>query len=385
MELARGSILGPLSVALFLGTAALATACFQPSSAAGYASFASSSNGRILTTTTRTCSASASASASDDVSGKKSSDDDDDDTNTVVFHVAGLQRYAVKGLSPDQLETVKLTGSSFPDDRRYALWQTRKEPWQEDTWLHKDNFLCAFTHPHALAQYITSYNDSDNDNSFTVRDRATGQIRLGPVALATEAGRNQLAAFVTQETGVSVQCITSAEGKFQFGNTSSATKNKTTAATTTTDSSSRIGDRQARCMHVVLQSTVDALAEKIGIPLQASRFRPNIILQPTTTNVHDDHHSGDRNVSGNAPFQELGWVGKSLQSQSSALKLKIISKTVRCAGVGVDPLDLDQDVLDIPALLMKHFPEHGPYLGVYCVLEKPGTLSVGDTFRLVES
>ena len=64
------------------------------------------------------------------------------------------------------------------------------------------------------------------------------------------------------------------------------------------------------------------------------------------------------------------------------MKLKIINKTVRCDGVGVDPLDPKGEQLDIPALLMEHFPETGPYLGVYCVLKEAGTLSKGDKLRL---
>jgi MOSC domain-containing protein YiiM len=40
-------------------------------------------------------------------------------------------------------------------------------------------------------------------------------------------------------------------------------------------------------------------------------------------------------------------------------------------------------VLDIPELLIKHFPEHGPYLGVYAVVDAPGKLSTGDTFEIL--
>ena len=43
----------------------------------------------------------------------------------------------------------------------------------------------------------------------------------------------------------------------------------------------------------------------------------------------------------------------------------------------MDPLDPDT-VLDIPKLLAKYFPEHGPYLGVYAVIDDPGVLSIGD-------
>ena len=75
-------------------------------------------------------------------------------------------------------------------------------------------------------------------------------------------------------------------------------------------------------------------------------------------------------------------IGKTLEAESSGLKLKVINKTVRCKGVSVDPLDID-NVLDIPALLIKHFPEQGPFLGVYCIVETEGSLSLGDRLRLL--
>ena len=50
--------------------------------------------------------------------------------------------------------------------------------------------------------------------------------------------------------------------------------------------------------------------------------------------------------------------------------------------VSVDPLNLDLPELDIPGLLVKHFPEHGPYLGVYAVVESGGGLGMGDEVYL---
>jgi uncharacterized protein len=101
--------------------------------------------------------------------------------------------------------------------------------------------------------------------------------------------------------------------------------------------------------------------------LNPTRFRPNIVLQS------------------DAPaWSEFGWIGRTLESssESNTLKLKVVSKTVRCKGVSVDPLD-PETVLDIPKLLMRHFPEHGPYFGVYCVVEAEGRLSIGDKLHLL--
>lgn len=48
----------------------------------------------------------------------------------------------------------------------------------------------------------------------------------------------------------------------------------------------------------------------------------------------------------------------------------------------MDPLD-PNNVLDIPRLLVDHFPEHGPFLGVYAVVDAPGMLSLEDELRLL--
>jgi hypothetical protein len=65
------------------------------------------------------------------------------------------------------------------------------------------------------------------------------------------------------------------------------------------------------------------------------------------------------------------------------LVLSVISKTVRCRGVSVDPDDDPPVVLDIPGLLVAHFPTHGPYLGVYAVVDRPGRIAVNDRLEVV--
>ena len=52
------------------------------------------------------------------------------------------------------------------------------------------------------------------------------------------------------------------------------------------------------------------------------------------------------------------------------------------ARVAPDPLaDVGISNLDVPALLQKHFPQHGPFLGVYAQVVGGGAVRVGD--RLV--
>lgn len=118
--------------------------------------------------------------------------------------------------------------------------------------------MCAFTHANRLAELKSSYyrrrtnvetladtnNQNDAPNSMAprrsswleIQDRASGRLLLGPVDLETESGREALALFVSNHAGTPVECVTSPNGDFQFGNTSSGIK--------------LAGDAKARSMHV---------------------------------------------------------------------------------------------------------------------------------------
>jgi uncharacterized protein len=304
--------------------------------------------------------------------------------------ITGLYRHPVKGLSADSLERVHIANAydTFPDDRRFALlYEKNADQFEESSaeWLHKENFLCAFTNPRLMAQYQSSYQilQSPEDNCMqtyglpcdqvensqsntatrrllSLRDRTRNSQELvwGPQDLATPEGRFSLSEFFSAKSGLPLQCVTAdstnPQQKHQFGNTSSGWKHR----------------KDTRTIHLINENTIHQVAEKCKLPrLNPTRFRPNLV------------------VKGWEPWSEFDWIGKSLQIQSATtkgtMKLKILSKTVRCDGVSVDPLD-PETVLDIPKLLTKHFPEHGPYLGVYAVIEDPGEISLGDTVTLVD-
>lgn len=271
----------------------------------------------------------------------------------------------------------------------------------------QDNFLCAFTAPELLASLDTEYiiechDDNDNDDYnakrlLTVWNRKLGRSSaplLGPTDLACPSGREETSNFFTELCGKKVQCVVAASNKsrgegatdsirlskqhtFQFGNTSSGVKNNK-------------GD--TRTIHIINENTVKQFSDavygdgELGKSLGSTRFRPNII------------------VDNLEPWAEFDLIGKTMEivptnsnnnndAQDPPLRFRIVSRTVRCAGVGVDPLHPEQGAIDIPNLLSKHFPEHGPFLGVYAVVVdnkqddgRPscsGTISVGDTFRIV--
>lgn len=143
-----------------------------------------------------------------------------------------------------------------------------------------------------------------------------------------------------------------------------------------------------RTLHIVNAATIRHVSEKIQIPLDARRFRPNIVV--------------DSEKLWSKPFEEFNCIGKSLFCEKTGMVIEIISKTVRCDGICIDPYDtsllrtktstIDGELvqkkeftpLDIPKLLTTHFPEHGPYLGVYAIIKEGGSISVGDKFTLLD-
>ena len=326
-----------------------------------------------------------------------------------------LARYAIKGLAPDKLSSISLSSDdkTFPDDRRFALLKQKyhldvvddtsdDNPDKESVfnemdpeWLHKENFLCAFTDPEFMAQFKTSYeivkrNDSDNTNDrneiqrlLTVSRRSNEETK-NTFDLNSIEGRNQLAEYFVKQQPPSITdkaslaCITQAQSqkhKHQFGNTSSGFKKN---------------NGESRTIHIVNEATVRDVEEKVNdsdeeedtIQLNAMRFRPNIV------------------VDGLEPWKEFDFVGKRLKvirnnsdEKDGTIILKVLSKTVRCAGIGVDPSQPEAKKLDVPQLLSKHFPQYGPYLGVYAVIECQSDdgnddtefhMSVGDRIQLID-
>ena len=323
------------------------------------------------------------------------------------MHITSLHRYAVKGLSGDSIDSVtfKEGDGAFEDDRRFGLlYDDRTEYFNKDNpeWLHKDNFLCAFTAPELLATLRTEYKVDLNDGRqlLTVwtrnEDETDNSTPLLSADLASSGGRDATSTFFSELCGKKVVCVCASDVNkgnsnsksthtHQFGNTSSGVKNNN-------------GD--TRTIHIVNSNTVKQFSDAIQhdlkqeqkqhegngiIQLNPTRFRPNII------------------VDGLDPWSEFDLIGKTIEvipkestsrdqehrQQQARLRFRITSRTVRCAGIGVDPLQPELGTIDIPKLLTKHFPQHGPYLGVYAVVDQVegfncGQLCVGDTFRVVD-
>ena len=265
--------------------------------------------------------------------------------------------------------------------------------------IHNDNGITTGTetidnNQATIHRMITIFRrEYDNDNTLEQKQQRKGgegkeeerslsrssTILLGPVDLSTSEGRKELETFFMEqyltdakmshhndeqqneeekEQVVPVlKCITamkntssSSNSKIkqelqqqhvhQFGNTRSGVKNN---------------NNDTRTIHIINEETVKELSSELGIQINPMRFRPNLI------------------INGLRPWKEFDLVGKTLKvvsspsdksNENNEMKIEILSTTVRCAGVGIDPTERpdERNKLDIPTLLNKHYPQYGPYL-----------------------
>lgn len=259
-------------------------------------------------------------------------------------HVLSMSRWAVKGLSSDPLSAVSLLpGETMPNDRRYALLDLSSsvsfDPSRPE-WIHKGSFLCAFTSATLLRNYRTSFNDDTSTLSVYSSSDPPSTRPLLEESLDTASGKIATAAFFSAASQRSLELVSARSDTHthQFGNTGSGGKH----------------NNDTRTVHIVNAATVRNVCEVFGLDLSPERFRSNLV------------------IDGVAPWKEFDWVGKNIKV--GTVTFRVLSRTVRCAGVSDD-----EKGLDIPGLLQEHFPQHGPYLGIYAQCVGGGTISLGDT------
>ena len=115
------------------------------------------------------------------------------------------------------------------------------------------------------------------------------------------------------------------------------------------------------CLSLINLASVRALEEKIGRVIDPSRFRANIYFQ------------------GRYPWEEFGWVGRSLRLGQQA-RCVVREPIVRCAAVNVDPASGAQDMSLVHAL-WDNFSHRN--LGVYVQVAEGGRIILGEEMELL--
>lgn len=252
-----------------------------------------------------------------------------------ALRIAALYRYPVKGLSPEALETAELeTSGYFPGDRLYAI-ENGPSGFNETVPRHlpKIAYLMLMRNE-ALARLRTQFDDATH--RLTVEENG---VQAVDADLSTAEGREALAefmkGFLPQELRGAPRVLTAPPGY-------------------------RFTDSRTGYVSLINRASVAATEDLAGAPVDPLRFRGNLYLD------------------GLEPWAELDMVGRVLEAGD--VRLKITSRTERCAATNVDPQTGQRD-LSIPRTLMQGIGHTD--CGVYAEVLAGGVLRTGDSLRVI--
>jgi uncharacterized protein YcbX len=109
-------------------------------------------------------------------------------------------------------------------------------------------------------------------------------------------------------------------------------------------------------LSLMTTATIAGLAEHVDARLDARRFRPNLLVEP----------------SGDGSFPEDGWVGSVLRIGEA--RMRVDQRDKRCVMINVDPDTTERD----PVVLRTVAQLRDACLGVYGTTVTPGRVAVGD-------
>ncbi|SCY27556.1 MOSC domain-containing protein [Microvirga guangxiensis] len=247
------------------------------------------------------------------------------------IRIASLQRYPVKGLSPENLETATLDkGGYFPGDRLFAI-ENGPAGFEPSSPQHqpKIKFLMLMRNE-SLARLKTRYLDR-----ITTLFIEEGGREVARGDLSTEQGRLAIEAFfrryMPRELRGPPKVLTAPDG-FRFT------------------------DSRRGYVSLINLASVRQLETVIGAPVDPLRFRGNL------------------HIDGLEPWAEFDLVGQVLTT-ASGVRLKVTKRIERCAATNVDP-DTGIRDLQIPKSLMQAYGHFD--CGIYAEVLSGGSIAVGD-------
>ncbi len=244
--------------------------------------------------------------------------------------IAGIYRYPVKGLTPEQLGSAELRpGQTLSADRRYAIENGPSgfDP-AEPKWLSKPHFLM-LQRDEWLAPLRTHFDEASN--VLTIR-------RDGAVAAAGD--------LETSEGRTAIE---------QFFATRYAGEIKGPPKILTCPGHS-FSDVALKVVSIINLASVRAIAGMVEHPVNPLRFRANLY------------------VEGWPAWHEFDLVGRTIAIGET--KLRVVKRITRCAAVNVDPETGARD-LAIPNTLMRRLGHNE--CGIYAEVIDGGTIGAGDT------
>jgi uncharacterized protein YcbX len=249
--------------------------------------------------------------------------------------IAGIYRYPVKGLSPEQLTRVVLAaGQTLPADRSFAIENGPSgfDP-AAPQYFPKTRFL-TLMRDERLAALRTRYDDASH--TLTIGENGREAVRGD---LRTAAGRAAIERFFA------INFATELEGppKILSGNGHS------------------FSDVAKKVVSIINLGSLQAIEDVVGQKVAPLRFRANLY------------------VRGWPAWHEFDLLGRTLAIGDA--RLRIVKRIVRCAATNVDPDTAARD-LDIPHTLMRRFGHTD--CGIYAGVVTGGSIAAGDAVMIAE-
>ncbi|WP_299636837.1 MOSC domain-containing protein [uncultured Ruegeria sp.] len=254
--------------------------------------------------------------------------------------IVRIKRYPIKGLSPEPLNTVLLSaGEGIPGDRLFgfARYNSGFDPTAPKP-LPKDRFVVLLKEA-GLAGLKSRFDAATRQLEIDV-DGSTHYFNMSEPQGETDAARLLYDTLGLQDPEPP-RFVSSHPHRF-------------------TDVSV-VSPKMMNAISVLNLSSVDALGRKLGTDIHPARFRANV------------------EIDGLLPFSELDAVGSTFVFGN--VRLRILSRTKRCAATEVNPETAQRD-LKIPFILRKHLGHMD--MGVYVEVLDGGTLSVGQNGKRLQ-
>jgi uncharacterized protein len=230
------------------------------------------------------------------------------DITQLVGRVVALWRYPVKSMAAEALAEVEVSWHGLAGDRRWAFIRDG-EVRSGFPWL-------TLRQCPDLSQYRPSFVEPDRPNASRtmVRTPAGNELDVVDPALAAELGNG-------------VRVIKQDRGVFD-----------------------------TMPLSIITTQTIANLSALTGSDLDVLRFRPNLLIEPTSQR----------------PFPEDAWVGCVLHIGGT--RMRVDARDKRCVVVNIDPVTTRRN----PAILRAIAQQRDSRVGVYGTTVQPGRITVGD-------
>jgi len=250
--------------------------------------------------------------------------------------ISSLCRFPVKGLSPEQLASATLeAGGAIPGDRRFALaLASTRFDGQSPHWLPKNSFLILKKNE-KLAALETVFDPASDDLKIL---RGSKQVARGK--LTDPVGRAMIEDFF------SAYMKDEAHGKPRL---------------VEARGDSIFTDQKTKLVSIINLASVRDLERVTGTPIDATRFRGNIM------------------IDGIEAWSEFGWLGKDIECGSAVFNIE--DRIERCAAINVNPTTgvRDQNLVKALQVGFGHID-----MGVFATLTKAGTIATNDSLNLTD-